>query len=73
MNPPKPSHWIIAVANDLGYHLPADQATAIGLRAEELYVRHFKDKGPPRGGPADDVFRRAFRQALEELMGKRKR
>lgn len=65
----KPLHWIIPIANELGYFPTAKQATEINCRAGELYAAHFNGR-PPRGPMVKDAAEQTLRKAIDDVMSR---
>lgn len=63
------SHPVIQEANELGYFPTLRQATEINCRWAELYAAHFVGR-PPRGPVVEEIAKKVFPQACEEVMSR---
>ncbi len=60
-------HWIIPIANELGYFPNAAQATRINCRSYELYMELYADRIPPKVISKEDSDK-TIPRAIDEIM-----
>jgi hypothetical protein len=63
----KPLHWIIPIANEMGFFPTDKQATEINCRAAALYLEYFGGNAP-RGHVVHSVHDRTLREAICAVM-----